>query len=315
MSIYFNVNPQHQDASGSAYAGGALYFGDPNVDPKNNPKTVYLDEALTIPAENPQMLNDRGVPNQGTIYLQDSPERYSVLLEDAGGNQIFNVPDTTGVNLPVDLGNLPSVTVTGGTITVSSDTDAQVVIDSGVATTTEGSLEYRENGVLQWEWVRKALIDGGAILLRRLTGTSAPDEPIEFPRAGGFIARWLGAIRLQITATGVAIKGLIENNKQVVVAAGTFLHNGTPVGETLGITSAGSTGTGEYTVILDFFPALEVDLQVYTSAELASAEMNTRGAGGAPGSGTVLVYTSAGDTNARTNSTSFTVIVWDMGRT
>ena len=312
MSIFFNVTPQFLSQSGDPFAGGVLYFGEPNVDPVANPKAIYLDEELTVEAANPQALNARGVPSQGTIYLADSPAKYSLLVLDANGNQIANVPSFIGVPIASDLNNLPPVTI-NDSVTVVGVTDATVIIDSGVSSGAEGALDYRESGVSQWRWLRQAIIDGGAMILRRVAGAGSPDEPVEYPVAGGVILRWLGTIRLQITNLGVSIPAAITDNKQVLVAAGTFLNDGTPVGENFGISGVTNAGTGDYTVTLDFFPVAEVNLSAESNAELSGVTQISRAVGGANASGTVKVYTNNGGTGALENCTSFSVQVFDLG--
>ena len=313
MSFFYSVSPAFQDKDGVPFSGGLLYYGEPNVDPIQNPKNIFLDAALTVPAANPQILDVRGVASQGVIYMEDGGSLYSILLEDALGNQIFNIPSAVGVGVSADLENLPAVTIVDS-ITVKSTTTAQVVINSGVATGAEGKLEFQESEVPQWKLLRKAIVDGGAIILRRLSGAGSPDEPIEFPFAGGFLFRMLGVTRIKSSITGTGIFGPIENAKQVLVAGGTFLHDGTPQGETLGISGFAAVGpAGEYVVTLDFFPVDEADLEVQTSAELAGVEMVTRGDGGGFGTGTVLVFSSVNG-GARTNATSVTVQVFDLGR-
>lgn len=305
MSFFYNITPAFTDITGVPFEGGQMFFGDPNVDPKNNPKNIFLDEALSIPADNPQTLDSRGVCAQGTIYMEDDASQYSILLEDVLGNQIFNVPAAVGVSLGQDLSTLPPVTILGSA-TIFSNTTAELNLDSGVPTGEEGQLNFKEAGILQWQWLRQAIIDGGAILLRRVVGVSSPDEPLEFPLVGGMIARWLGTDRIRVESDGVAILGLLKNNPQVLVAAGTYLAAGTAVGNNFGVIgSAGSSGA--FTVTLDFFPVAEVDLQVVVCAEVGDAPLLAWGEGGANGTGTVLIKTDA-------TATSFTFLVFDMGR-
>lgn len=314
MSFFVSTDPQFEDANGDPIVGGKLYYGEENLDPINNPQDIFLDPALTIPAANPQILDIRGVPSQGSIYLQGTGAlKYSMQLNTADDVMVFNHPSVLGVTEPADLFNIPPIIVVDS-ITVKGLTDAEVVIDSGSPSLSEGKLEYQEVTIPQWQWLRKAIVDGGNLLLRRVASANAPDEPIEFPLLGGAILRWLGIDRITVHSTGVDIEGEITKNKQVLVAGGTFLEDGTEVGEVFGIISAGNSGTGEYTVILDFFPLDEANLLVNTSAELGGDDQVTRGVGGLPASGTVIVFTSNGGTGARENSSSFTVEVFDLGR-
>ena len=313
MSIFFNPLPQFENQNGVPYAGGNLYFGDPNVDPTQNPKTVYLDEANTIPASNPQPLNALGQPEQGTLYLVNG-QKYSFLLEDSQGNQIANVPEIIGVQQPADPTEVPPVIIQDS-LTVTGEDDATIIINSGVSPGDEGTLDYQENGVSVWQWVREAIIDGGNLFLSNVLQGSVKD--IEFFSSGGWAGRFLGADRIVLDNDGMQLKGELKNNKQVLAASGTFTAAGVAVGQTFGITSAGPVAgspTGEYEVVLDFFPSDEADLSAQSDAENGGSDMITRATGGPTGFGTVLVFTSNGGTGARENCTSFSVQVFDLGR-
>jgi len=310
MSYFYNPLPQFENANGVPFAGGLMYFGEPNVDPKDNPKTIWLNADLTAPASNPQPLNSAGIAQQGTLYLNDG-EEYSFLLEDADGNQISNLPSIVGVNLPSNLDEVPAVIVEDS-VTIRGLTDAELVIDSGVSPGAEGIIDFQESTTSQWRWIREAIVDGGALILVNVTQALA--RVMEVLPDGVLFLRYLGNDRITLDALGMKFTGFIGGNKQVLAAGGTFLNDGTPVGETLGITSITNTGTGEYTVTLDFFPLAEVDLLVNTSAELAGEAQITRGVGGSNGSGEVLVFTYNGNNVAPTDATSFTVSVFDLGR-
>ena len=55
MSIVMQLNPYDffTDTAGDALDGGYIYIGQPNLDPRLYPVTVYYDEALTVPAAQP----------------------------------------------------------------------------------------------------------------------------------------------------------------------------------------------------------------------------------------------------------------------
>ena len=242
--------------------------------------------------------------------MEDGAVQYSILLVDVLGNQIFNIPNAIGVNLPVDLNQLPPVTIIDEA-TILGNTDASLIINSGVATGSKGAVEYQEGGVSQWLWLRQAIVDGGAMILRRLAGSGQPDDPIEFPYVGGMIARWLGTDRIRVEADGVAILGLLKNNPQALVAGGTFLHAGGAVGLNFGIDAGAFTGnTGEYTITLDFVPSAASNLVVGVVAELSNVPIAAWGEGGGL---TSTIDIKTGPSGALANVTSYTVLAFDMG--
>lgn len=93
MTILVNVNIQFVDESGKPFAAGLYYFGDPDVDPVANPKSVFSDPALSIALPNPQVLDARGAFQQ-PIYRPSSD--YSHKLDDVLANQIFLVSNDSG---------------------------------------------------------------------------------------------------------------------------------------------------------------------------------------------------------------------------
>ncbi len=310
MSYFFNPLPQFENQNGVPFAGGLLYFGEPNVDPKDNPKTIWLNADFTAPASNPQPLNSAGIPQQGTLYLDDGGE-YSWLLEDSNGNQIANLPSVIGVNLPSELDEIPAVIV-DDSVTIRGLTDSELVIDSGVSPGAEGIIDFQESTTSQWRWVRDAIVDGGTLALVNVT--QALSRAFEVFPDGRLFLRHLGLDRLELTPKGVRVTGDIEGNNQVLVAGGTFQDDGSAIGVIFGITTVSNVTTGEYQVTLDFFPTAEVDLLVGTSSELVDAAQITRGKGGTNGSGEVLVFTNSANTGAPEDCTTFTVQVFDLGR-
>jgi hypothetical protein len=311
MSTFYNTAPQFLDENGNPYSGGRLYYGEANTDPKDNPQDIFLDEALTVPAANPQLLDAAGRASQGTIYMVGAPARYSMLLEDQFTNQVLNIPSAVGVAIPTDLSNIPAIVVQDS-ITIVSVTDAALIIDSGVGLGSVGELLYKESDISQWAWVRKAIIDGGSIVLRNIANGGG--EPIEFPPLGGFLLRRLGVDKLISTATGLSVPAPIENSKQVIMVAGRFNNAGVAQSVTIGITSVTNIGAGTYTVVLDYFPAAEVDLVGGGSASLATVPMICNVFPGANASGTVIVNTQNSTTGALENADDFAFSLIDLGQ-
>lgn len=89
------------EVDGSPLDNGEIYIGDENLDPETNPKAVFWDEALTIPASQPM------TTISGSIYNGNSPARaytsgaYSITARDVRGELVFtnlSVPDDASVD-------------------------------------------------------------------------------------------------------------------------------------------------------------------------------------------------------------------------
>lgn len=309
MSFFYSPLPQFVDPNGEPFAGGNIYFGEPDVEPKDNPKAIWLNAGLTAPAANPQPLNTSGSPSQGTIYM-NTGETYSWLLEDADGNQIENISSIIGTSLPADLNNIPAITI-NDSITIVGLTDSNVIIDSGVSPGATGDIEYQESTAAQWRWRRESIVDGGALVLQNVVQALA--RVIEVLPAGGLFLRYLGNERIELHATGMKLTGDITGAKQILVAGGTWLHDGSPQGIIIGMLTSIAVGDGEYTITLADFPAAEVDLIVNVVAHVAGVPYEAWGVGGANGSRTVDIRTALN--NVPANVTDFTVQIFDAGRT
>jgi len=88
-----NPLPTFTGLNGQPLTNGYVYFGEPDQDPREYPITVYYDEALTIPANQPLRTNS------GYLYRNGSPTRvwvngnYSTLVLDSTGRQVYYAPD------------------------------------------------------------------------------------------------------------------------------------------------------------------------------------------------------------------------------
>lgn len=86
-------------AGGKIVAGGSVLFGQPNVKPdEDNPSTlkaVYLDAALTQPAQNPQGLSSDGVFDQSDTGILFGPENtvYSIVIKGANKKELSYIPE------------------------------------------------------------------------------------------------------------------------------------------------------------------------------------------------------------------------------
>lgn len=68
---------------------GYLYFGQPDLDPQGNPKTVYWDAAQTLPVAQPLRTLYGRVWNAGTPALLYTTGNYSIRVLDKNGVQQF----------------------------------------------------------------------------------------------------------------------------------------------------------------------------------------------------------------------------------
>jgi len=85
-------------AGGKIVAGGSVVFGAANVKPDpENPatlKSIWLDNALTQQAQNPQGLDSNGVFDQSSTGLLygEVADTYSVVVFDANGSELSYIP-------------------------------------------------------------------------------------------------------------------------------------------------------------------------------------------------------------------------------
>lgn len=88
-----NPLPHFTDSAGLALAGGYVYFGAVDTDPRTSPIAAFFDEALTIPAEQPLRTQ------AGYLWRNGAPANVwvnsacSVLVLDAQGRQVFYAPN------------------------------------------------------------------------------------------------------------------------------------------------------------------------------------------------------------------------------
>lgn len=95
MSIVMQINPYEffADTQGGALDAGYIWIGQPNLDPRQYPITVYYDEALTIPAAMPLRTSNGYVVRNGSPTFLYVNGNYSVRVEDSRHRQVFYVPD------------------------------------------------------------------------------------------------------------------------------------------------------------------------------------------------------------------------------
>lgn len=88
--------PYFTDQYGAPLDLGQIYIGQPNTDPRQNPMTVYWDEAQTTPAAQPLATLNGFVARAGTVAEVFVNPPYSIYVQDSRGQQLMylaNVDD------------------------------------------------------------------------------------------------------------------------------------------------------------------------------------------------------------------------------
>jgi hypothetical protein len=84
--------PYFNDLFGNALDVGNVYIGLPNTDPRQNPMTVYFDEAQTIPAPQPIRVLEGRLTKTGSVSEIFVNPPYSIYVEDQRGAQVYYLP-------------------------------------------------------------------------------------------------------------------------------------------------------------------------------------------------------------------------------
>ena len=96
MAQYLNPFPQHLDSDGNPNAFYKVYFGEPNQDPKANPKVPYADKSFQNALDATQTLNSTGAYAQD-IFLNGA---YSIRIETSLGSLWRETPSFEGLKAP-----------------------------------------------------------------------------------------------------------------------------------------------------------------------------------------------------------------------
>ncbi len=260
MAFYWNPRAPLIDSNGFPLVSAFIYYGDPNVDPIANPKTIYLDADFQTPAQNPQLTDDTGNTSQGTIYLDGE---YSILVQDSNLVQKYNVPSIVGISDIVNVSELGPIT-SSGPIRVSSTGDAIFESNQGVGAGAVGGIRWFENNDQKYAMIKQAIVDGGALELINIV-------------TGDVVARWNtdgsteflanGFVHMNITPFGIDMPTAIGSNAQVAIAGGDIdTLNGAVQGDPFGIVSVTRTSEGEATVVLQEQAARVFNLNPQTNS-------------------------------------------------
>ncbi len=114
MSIVMQINPFEffADTQGDPLDAGYIWIGQPNLDPRQYPVSVFYDEDLTIPAAMPLRTRNGYVVRNGSPTFLYINGNYSVRVEDSRHRQIYYVADflMVGNGSAVSSGDLSNQT-------------------------------------------------------------------------------------------------------------------------------------------------------------------------------------------------------------
>lgn len=137
-------------AGGNFVSGGAVVFGVENVKPDAaNPatlKSVYLDSALLIEAQNPQPLNSSAVFDQspnGVLYGADN-DKYSIVIYDRSGAELSYIPsyNLSDANAALDAQQSASEAAASAGEAATSAENAKISEDAAEASLNEFVDQY-----------------------------------------------------------------------------------------------------------------------------------------------------------------------------
>lgn len=124
--------PIFYDDDGTPLENGMIYVGEPNLDPRTNPVTVYWDEARTITAVQPiRTLGGRPAYQGAPTGIYVSQTSYSISVFNRFGNPIGGDIDASSLVTASEIEALvstsPILPETGTSYTLALD-DANAVV-------------------------------------------------------------------------------------------------------------------------------------------------------------------------------------------
>lgn len=150
--------PFFTDLTGKALDVGKVYIGTPHTDPRQNPMTVYWDEAQTTPAVQPLATLSGRISNGGVYAEVFLNAPYSIYVEDSRGQQMMylaNVDD-------------PIVAAVGNLTTIKANNIAALRLVDATKNSTVNVLSYYSTaGVPD---------GGGGAYVYDSTDTTSPDN-------------------------------------------------------------------------------------------------------------------------------------------
>lgn len=165
MPIHADVRPRVVDTQGNPVVNGTVYFGKPNADTKTNPVNVWSDPNSTTNLGSSLQTNAYGQLASAVFVF----EPYSIVIENAAGDQIDSVPYLTGIpdvgrTIATSQAAVKALTLADGDrVTLVSgsnsfdyvyDASSTATDDAGTVLTPDsgpGRLIYQENGPIPLE--------------------------------------------------------------------------------------------------------------------------------------------------------------------
>jgi len=255
MSQYLNPFPQHFNVDGNPNAFYVVYFGEPNQDPKANPKVPYSDRALSVPISATQTLSNEGAYQQD-IYLDGA---YSIRVETPLGSLWRETPHFEGLLFSnvVDNFTVPSMI---------ADTSLQV----GDFVSTVGYNSAGDGGDNVYEIVAAATgTDDGGSYIGLASGLQAKGLFTD----GIHSAKQWGATGDGVTDDTAALQAAFDSGFSVTITEGIYEHTG------LNFPSSSKEIIGHGSPILNLISGSNSDSLLISGSSVKVSGLNLDGRG------------------------------------
>jgi len=197
------ITPNQQFfVDGKPNAGGYLYYGVANQDPKLNPLPIFSDEGLTDPIQNPQRIDDQGF-SEKPVYLAES--QYSFLVEDINNNQVYLESEIEALNVQglvtadIDMNGFKHTNVADAVLANQYATLGQLNAASIAVVDTDGT-STPDALVVVLPLQPISLVDGLTIIVNIKVGENTVTNPTL--KVGSFAAKFIYRGNNQNLVTG-----------------------------------------------------------------------------------------------------------------
>lgn len=284
-------------AGGKIVAGGSVLFGQPNVKPdEDNPSTlkaVYLDAALTQPAQNPQGLSSDGVFDQSDTGILFGPENtvYSIVIKGANKRELSYIPEydlsdsnaaATAQDAAAAAASSESNALTFKNLVEALYTDftnryfgafsSDPSVDDLGNPPNEGSIYFNSTSNVFFTWTDDAWVNHFPSnpngLLVTATGTTTPrtlgDRAADVINVKDFGAKGDG-LADDTTSINSAISYAVSVMKPLYFPSGIYMISQSGVFNTRGYgillkSNLTIVGAGKYNTILRSLPSADIDM-------------------------------------------------------